>query len=204
MFIPDGINIYEVFYGSYGSVQFNNGYFNNLDLSSDSTSGSNIYGISNIFSNTSGTNANTLNLNSTNILLNGNSTVPYNNSIYFGSTSNSLSTSTVTGGSSLTSGNLILSSNTLTLNQSSGVYITGTTPVYYGNDQSIYTSRDTSGNFNIYNTSGSLNLYSSNSINVLDNIPINFGSTSDQIYSCLLYTSPSPRDRTRSRMPSSA
>ena len=26
----------------------------------------------------------------------------------------------------------------------------------------------------------------------------------DQIYSCLLYTSPSPRDRTRSRMPSSA
>ena len=26
----------------------------------------------------------------------------------------------------------------------------------------------------------------------------------DSIYSCLLYTSPSPRDRTRSRMPSSA
>ena len=28
--------------------------------------------------------------------------------------------------------------------------------------------------------------------------------TSDITYSCLLYTSPSPRDRTRSRMPSSA
>ena len=26
----------------------------------------------------------------------------------------------------------------------------------------------------------------------------------DEIYNCLLYTSPSPRDRTRSRMPSSA
>ena len=26
----------------------------------------------------------------------------------------------------------------------------------------------------------------------------------DSLYSCLLYTSPSPRDRTRSRMPSSA
>ena len=26
----------------------------------------------------------------------------------------------------------------------------------------------------------------------------------DNLYSCLLYTSPSPRDRTRSRMPSSA
>ena len=31
-----------------------------------------------------------------------------------------------------------------------------------------------------------------------------FSNTIDQHYSCLLYTSPSPRDRTRSRMPSSA
>ena len=30
------------------------------------------------------------------------------------------------------------------------------------------------------------------------------GVTFDSLYSCLLYTSPSPRDRTRSRMPSSA
>ena len=28
--------------------------------------------------------------------------------------------------------------------------------------------------------------------------------TEGQLYTCLLYTSPSPRDRTRSRMPSSA
>ena len=28
--------------------------------------------------------------------------------------------------------------------------------------------------------------------------------TSGELYTCLLYTSPSPRDRTRSRMPSSA
>ena len=28
--------------------------------------------------------------------------------------------------------------------------------------------------------------------------------SSENLYSCLLYTSPSPRDRTRSRMPSSA
>ena len=34
-------------------------------------------------------------------------------------------------------------------------------------------------------------------------IPITFGSLGS-LYSCLLYTSPSPRDRTRSRMPSSA
>ena len=29
-------------------------------------------------------------------------------------------------------------------------------------------------------------------------------SSTGDVYSCLLYTSPSPRDRTRSRMPSSA
>ena len=33
--------------------------------------------------------------------------------------------------------------------------------------------------------------------------PINIGQ-GDQFTPCLLYTSPSPRDRTRSRMPSSA
>ena len=32
----------------------------------------------------------------------------------------------------------------------------------------------------------------------------NFGPFASEIYHCLLYTSPSPRDRTRSRMPSSA
>ena len=32
----------------------------------------------------------------------------------------------------------------------------------------------------------------------------NGGHSAPQFYSCLLYTSPSPRDRTRSRMPSSA
>ena len=30
------------------------------------------------------------------------------------------------------------------------------------------------------------------------------GKTQQLVYTCLLYTSPSPRDRTRSRMPSSA
>ena len=40
------------------------------------------------------------------------------------------------------------------------------------------------------------NPYTNNSMNITDLLPGN--------YSCLLYTSPSPRDRTRSRMPSSA
>ena len=40
----------------------------------------------------------------------------------------------------------------------------------------------------------------------MSNMLINYGHDVDiaRIYTCLLYTSPSPRDRTRSRMPSSA
>ena len=36
------------------------------------------------------------------------------------------------------------------------------------------------------------------------NISISYDEAREMIYGCLLYTSPSPRDRTRSRMPSSA
>ena len=40
---------------------------------------------------------------------------------------------------------------------------------------------------------------------LLDSLPIEVKSYLDKLaISCLLYTSPSPRDRTRSRMPSSA
>mgnify|MGYP003376671927 CR=1 FL=1 len=53
---------------------------------------------------------------------------------------------------------------------------------------------------------GDLDLYVGNGIypqwiSWLDYTPYN---PTDQVYICLLYTSPSPRDRTRSRMPSSA
>lgn len=174
VFIPDGTNIYEVYYGSYGSVQFNNGYFNNLDISSNgSTSGSSIFGVNNIWSNTLD---NTLNLNSSSINLNGNTYIPYTKNIYFGSTSNSISVPSNTSGT-------LLTTNKLLLDVSQSIFINGTTPTYYGTDGNIYTSRDTNGNYVITNTTGSLILNSSNSINVLDRIPINFGSTSDQIYS---------------------
>ena len=36
------------------------------------------------------------------------------------------------------------------------------------------------------------------------NVWYHFANATDAVNSCLLYTSPSPRDRTRSRMPSSA
>ena len=52
-----------------------------------------------------------------------------------------------------------------------------------------------------------------NSLNILEkyrlyqdliNFTLNYTPNMKQIIDCLLYTSPSPRDRTRSRMPSSA
>ena len=53
-----------------------------------------------------------------------------------------------------------------------------------------------------------LNLYESRWKEVFPNMHMNMiistGPTSFLSISCLLYTSPSPRDRTRSRMPSSA
>ena len=41
-------------------------------------------------------------------------------------------------------------------------------------------------------------------VNLAQQIGSDQGLTDDQLQGCLLYTSPSPRDRTRSRMPSSA
>ena len=41
-------------------------------------------------------------------------------------------------------------------------------------------------------------------INVLIQVVKCLGVSADTLLGCLLYTSPSPRDRTRSRMPSSA
>jgi len=173
VFIPDGTNIYEVYYGSYGDVQFGNGYFNNLDVSL----GGMISGISTLYANTT---SNLITISSGNLLLDTNTTIPYNNYIYFGNTANALVTN-LNGSSGVT----MISSGSLVLNIPNSIRIDGTTPVYYGNDNnnSIVTFRDTLGNFNISNTNGSINILSSKSLNVLDTIPINFGSTSDQIFS---------------------
>jgi len=173
VFIPNGTNIYEVYYGAFGSAQFDTGYFNNLDLSSNITStGSSIFGLTNINGNGNGS---LLNISSSNIKLIGNTTIPFNNYLFLGSTTNSLIATT----DNTTS----FSTNALMLNVGNSITINNTTPVYYGNDNSIFMQRTTSGDFTITNTSGTLNLYSSEYINVLDNIPIHFGSTCDQIYS---------------------
>ena len=47
-----------------------------------------------------------------------------------------------------------------------------------------------------------LGMYGSHRVLELSERPVSFGAS--EMIACLLYTSPSPRDRTRSRMPSSA
>jgi hypothetical protein len=126
VFIPDGINIYEVFYGSFGNVQFGDGFFDNLDL-------------------------------------------------------NNTTQGTITGVYNISSNNLTLSNNQLNLDSNNGIYINNNTSIYYTLDNSVYTVLDTSGNFNINNVSGSIVLSSQN-INIPTQIPINFGSTSENIY----------------------
>ena len=87
--------------------------------------------------------------------------------------------------------------------------------VYYGDIQPLYVSK--SGKYFLYgdmfeiNSSEIINLTAldikKQRISLMKEINkdelISF-SSDDETYSCLLYTSPSPRDRTRSRMPSSA
>ena len=49
-----------------------------------------------------------------------------------------------------------------------------------------------------------LSIYEDLSKEMLDKLEKAVGTISENSNNCLLYTSPSPRDRTRSRMPSSA
>ena len=57
------------------------------------------------------------------------------------------------------------------------------------------------GDYRIKGTCNEMNIYS---LYVGEQMVIRPRADEDKIYTCLLYTSPSPRDRTRSRMPSSA
>lgn len=161
VFIPNGTNLYKVYYGSFGNVQFGNGYLTNIDLS---TGAGNLTGTTFISSNTS---SNLLNISSQNIILTGTTNIPYNNYLYFGSSANIYSGSF---------GSLQISSDSLVLKQSNSIQVIGSTPIQFNGNTSVYDNS----NFNIVNTTGSINLWSNSSINVKS--PINFNSTSAQIY----------------------
>jgi hypothetical protein len=157
VFIPDGINIYEVFYGSFGNVQFGDGYFNNLDVSSGD---GNITGVTNIISNTSGT-----------LTLNATTDIRFSNNvpIYYGD-DNSVSTLLNTSGTfsiNNTSGSILLSSNTINIPEASPIVFGTTSGQIYSSVGALYlTSPD-----NIYISSANINL--SSNVNVGGNLNVN-------------------------------
>ena len=174
VFIRDGINTNEVFDGSYGNVQFGDGYFTNLDIQN---------GRINNVSIITGSSSGTLNLSSGNVNLN------YNSQLNFGTTTNSISVTTSgnltlksTNDINITSqtGSIYLNVNT---SGSSSVNVSNNTPLYFGSQSYIMSSN---GNLNITSSSGNINLTPNNSTGTVlipTNTILSFGSTSDSILS---------------------
>ena len=177
VFIRDGINTNEVFSGSYGNVQFGDGYFTNLDIQN---------GRINNVTTITGSSSGVLNLSSGNVNLN------YNSGLNFGTTSNSISVTT--------SGNLTLkSSNDINVTSqtgsiylnvntsgSSSVNISNNTPLYFGGQTSSNYIMSSGGNLNITSSSGNINLTpkaSAGTVFIPTNTILSFGSTSESILS---------------------
>lgn len=176
VFIQDGINLYEVFYGSYGNVQFGDGYFTNLDIQNG-----NINNVNTVIAGSGGLNFSSGNIN-----------LPFNSNLNFGTTSNSISVTT--------SGNLTLKSRndinitsqtgSIYLNVStsgnSSVNISNNTALYFGSQTSSNYIMSSGGNLNISSSSGNINLVPKNStgsVFIPTNTILSFGSTSDSILS---------------------
>jgi hypothetical protein len=160
VYIQDGINNNEVFSGSYGSVQFGDGYFSNLDLANGT--------ISNVKTIT----GNDINISSGNII------IPFNSRIGFGSTSSSISGDT--GGNiriTSLSGGISLLTNTggsgfININKNTSLNVGGSTII-----------EGTSGNIQIINTSGNIDLQPKDSITVPVNKYLQFGTINNSILS---------------------
>lgn len=174
VFIQSGINIDEVYTGSYGDVQFGNGYFTNLDLANGTISNVNTVSGGRISIVSTG---GTLNLSSGNIL------VPYDSRVAFGATTNSISANT--------NGNLTVTStkdiSLVTPTSGNGsVRILQNTPLFFGSDNSDYIIRNTSNNLQIVNTVGNIEMYpktSSGNVLMPTYTYLAFGSTENSIVS---------------------
>ena len=186
VFIQDGTNVDEIYAGSYGNVQFGNGYFTNLDLANGTISNVNTLtgGRINIIAT-----SDSINLSSGNVML------PYNSKLDFGTTSNSISSDT--------SGNLsvISSNNTNIISQAgnvnfilntsgnSSVRIPQNVPLYFGSDNSDYIVRNTSNNLTLMNSVGNINLSPNNSygsVNIPTNTYLGFGGDSGSTKNSLI------------------
>lgn len=157
IFVPDGINISEVLSGSFGNVQFGNGFFNNIDVNCGTISNVNTL---------SGCNGSVLNIRATssiNVSTN-NFLLPFNSNLAFGNTTNSIS-SDISGTLNLnasnnvninsTSGSINLVTNT---SGTGSVNLSTNTSLNFGSGSSGSTLIQSSGNLSIINSSGNINL----------------------------------------------
>jgi hypothetical protein len=171
VFIKDGINVDEIYSGTYSDVQFGNGYLTNLDLANGTISNVNTI---------SGGRINIIATSDSISLSSGNTILPYNSKLSFGSTSNSISADTSgnlniysTKDTNITSqtGNINFSVNT----NGSFISLPQNVPLYFGSNTSIISN--SSGNLDISNSNGNINLIpklSSGNINIPTNTFLNF------------------------------
>jgi hypothetical protein len=164
IFVPDGTNTSEVYSGSFGNVQFGNGFLNNIDLNCGTISNVNTI---------SGCNGATLNIQATSSIniSTSNMLLPFNSNIAFGNTRNTISTNTsgtlnlnASNGINInsTNGNINLVTNT---SGTGSVNLSSNTSLNFGSGSSGSTLIQSSGNFNIINSSGNINLTPSGQIN---------------------------------------
>jgi hypothetical protein len=171
VFIKDGINTNEIFSGTYGDVEFGNGYFSNLNLYNGIISGIQELSGGSITIRTTSGNINLTPATSGSVLL------PFDSKIGFGNTSNSIS--------STSNGNLLIESSQLTLSPDDSVRLTDNVPFYFGNDNNVFIQR-TDNSLNIVNSSGNIYLTPEPSVgNVILPIynSIAFNDTTNRIFS---------------------
>lgn len=154
-YIPNSSQVNNVYYGSFGNVQFANGYFNNLDVSCGTISNVNtLIGCGSVLNIVATSNINA----STNNLM-----LPFNSKIGFGNTANAIS-ATSSGNLTLTSGlntNIVTTSGGINLvtptNGNGFVNVPQNTLLNFGVGSSGSTIlQDTVGNLKFINSSGNI------------------------------------------------
>lgn len=173
VFIKDGTNTNEIFSGGFGDVQFGNGYFTNLDLSSGNGNITGVQVISGGEISIVSTSGN-INISPTS----GKSVIlPYDVPISFGTTNSSISSNS--------SGELNINSQSILLNSEESLRISGTSPIYFGNDNNIYLER-TNNDILLQNSIGNILLtpqFSGGSVLLPTYTPISFGNDNNKVYS---------------------
>ena len=169
VFIQSGVNMDEVYSGSYGNVQFGDGYFNNLDVSNGTISNVKVI---------SGGDVSIISTSNNLSLSSGSINLPTNSSINFGSTATSISNSSSGPG-------LILSSSTdVNFSMGSNTSISVPDTVYLNMGDSYLVN--TGGNLQISSSGGNIDLIpkqTGGNVTIPSDTFLAFGSTSNSIIS---------------------